>query len=57
MGSCEFTRFGRADSDPYLYKGVHVSLIGHDVERIKALGEEVSEQYRTAGHGIQEGSR
>jgi hypothetical protein len=25
-----------------LYKGVHVSLIGHDVERIKELGKEVS---------------
>jgi len=28
--------------DPFLYKGVHVSLIGHDVERIKELGKEVS---------------
>jgi hypothetical protein len=27
--------------DPFLYKGVHVSLIGHDVERIKELGKEV----------------
>ncbi len=32
--------------DPYLYSGVHVSLIGHDVERIKELGEEVR-QYMT----------
>lgn len=27
--------------DPYIYKGVHVSLIGHDIERIEALGQEV----------------
>jgi hypothetical protein len=31
-------------SDPYIYKGVHVSLIGHDIERIKELGQEVSLQ-------------
>ncbi|CAK9780673.1 Molybdopterin binding protein [Cutaneotrichosporon oleaginosum] len=32
----------RIGSYPYLYKGVHVSLIGHDVERVKELGEEVA---------------
>ncbi|ORY34871.1 MoaB/Mog domain-containing protein [Naematelia encephala] len=31
----------RIGSYPYLYSGVHVSLIGHDVERIKELGQEV----------------
>lgn len=29
-------------ADPYVYQGVHVSLIGHDVERIKELGQEVA---------------
>lgn len=28
-------------TDPFLYSGVHVSLIGHDVERVKELGQEV----------------
>ncbi|KAL7424886.1 hypothetical protein Q5752_000572 [Cryptotrichosporon argae] len=32
----------RVGSYPYLYQGVHVSLIGHDVERIKELGREVA---------------
>lgn len=32
--------------DPYLYNGVHVSLIGHDVERIKELGQEVRDPFR-----------
>ena len=27
--------------DPFLYSGVHVSLIGHDIDRIKELGQEV----------------
>ncbi|ORX37876.1 MoaB/Mog domain-containing protein [Kockovaella imperatae] len=31
----------RVGSYPYLYSGVHVSLIGHDVERVKELGQEV----------------
>jgi len=31
----------RIGSYPFLYKGVHVSLIGHDVERIRSLGQEV----------------
>ncbi|KAK4687120.1 hypothetical protein P7C73_g3004, partial [Tremellales sp. Uapishka_1] len=31
----------RVGSYPFLYQGVHVSLIGHDVERIKELGQEV----------------
>ncbi|KIR34639.1 molybdopterin binding domain-containing protein [Cryptococcus deuterogattii MMRL2647] len=31
----------RIGSYPYLYQGVHVSLIGHNVERIKELGREV----------------
>ncbi|ODN78639.1 hypothetical protein L202_04232 [Cryptococcus amylolentus CBS 6039] len=31
----------RIGSYPYLYQGVHVSLIGHDVDRIRSLGEEV----------------
>lgn len=31
-------------ADPYLYKGVHVSLIGHDVERVKELGKEVEKE-------------
>ena len=31
-------------ADPYLYSGVHVSLIGHDIERIKTLGEEVADE-------------
>lgn len=30
--------------DPFLYQGVHVSLIGHDVERIKELGREVEKE-------------
>jgi len=30
--------------DPYLYSGVHVSLIGHDIDRIKTLGEEVAKE-------------
>ncbi|BEJ14076.1 hypothetical protein CspHIS471_0312500 [Cutaneotrichosporon sp. HIS471] len=34
----------RIGSYPYLYKGVHVSLIGHDVERVKELGKEVAEK-------------
>ncbi|WVQ79260.1 hypothetical protein IAT38_001356 [Cryptococcus sp. DSM 104549] len=34
----------RIGSYPYLYQGVHVSLIGHDVERIKELGREVIEE-------------
>lgn len=33
-----------AHPDPYLYKGVHVSLIGHDVERVKQLGSEVAKE-------------
>ncbi|WWD20180.1 hypothetical protein CI109_104656 [Kwoniella shandongensis] len=32
----------RVGSYPFLYSGVHVSLIGHDVERIKELGQEVA---------------
>ncbi|OCF35145.1 molybdopterin binding domain-containing protein [Kwoniella heveanensis BCC8398] len=31
----------RIGSYPYLYTGVHVSLIGHDVERVRELGQEV----------------
>ncbi|WRT69558.1 uncharacterized protein IL334_006546 [Kwoniella shivajii] len=31
----------RVGSYPYLYSGVHVSLIGHDIERVRALGQEV----------------
>ncbi|WVR08177.1 hypothetical protein IAU60_005223 [Kwoniella sp. DSM 27419] len=31
----------RIGSYPYLYSGVHVSLIGHDVDRVKELGQEV----------------
>ncbi|WWC92933.1 uncharacterized protein L201_007896 [Kwoniella dendrophila CBS 6074] len=31
----------RIGSYPYLYSGVHVSLIGHDVERVRELGQEV----------------
>ncbi|CAD6566488.1 MAG: hypothetical protein TREMPRED_002652 [Tremellales sp. Tagirdzhanova-0007] len=31
----------RVGSYPFLYSGVHVSLIGHDLERIKELGQEV----------------
>ncbi|WWC73571.1 uncharacterized protein I206_107543 [Kwoniella pini CBS 10737] len=31
----------RVGSYPYLYSGVHVSLIGHDVERVRELGQEV----------------
>lgn len=34
----------RVGSYPYLYQGVHVSLIGHDVERIKELGLEVEKE-------------
>lgn len=28
-------------ADPYLYKGVHVSLIGHDQDRLRELEQEV----------------
>jgi len=47
VGSCKFNCLAhsiaaRLIPDPFLYKGVHVSLIGHDVERIKELGKEVS---------------
>ncbi|WWC65981.1 uncharacterized protein I303_108603 [Kwoniella dejecticola CBS 10117] len=31
----------RVGSYPYLYSGVHVSLIGHDIERVRELGQEV----------------
>jgi ornithine cyclodeaminase/alanine dehydrogenase-like protein (mu-crystallin family) len=31
-------------TDPYLYQGVHVSLIGHDIERVKELGQEVCKE-------------
>ncbi|WVQ96093.1 hypothetical protein IAU59_003194 [Kwoniella sp. CBS 9459] len=31
----------RIGSYPYLYSGVHVSLIGHDIERVRELGQEV----------------
>ncbi|WVN86834.1 uncharacterized protein L203_102008 [Cryptococcus depauperatus CBS 7841] len=31
-------------SYPYQFKGVHISLIGHDVERIKELGTEVAKK-------------
>jgi len=31
----------RVGSYPFLFKGVHVSLIGHDIERIRELGQEV----------------
>ncbi|KAK8849548.1 hypothetical protein IAR55_004883 [Kwoniella newhampshirensis] len=31
----------RVGSYPFLYSGVHVSLIGHDVDRVKELGQEV----------------
>ena len=34
-------------SDPYLYSGVHVSLIGHDVERVKELGLEVRHRVKS----------
>ena len=47
IGSCELppqnpVRLELTRADPYLYSGVHVSLIGHDVERVKELGQEVS---------------
>ncbi|WVW86783.1 hypothetical protein I302_108837 [Kwoniella bestiolae CBS 10118] len=31
----------RIGSYPYLYSGVHVSLIGHDIDRVRELGQEV----------------
>ncbi|KAK6908785.1 molybdopterin binding domain-containing protein [Kwoniella mangroviensis CBS 8886] len=31
----------RIGSYPYLYSGVHVSLIGHDIVRVRELGQEV----------------
>ncbi|RSH93448.1 hypothetical protein EHS25_007804 [Saitozyma podzolica] len=34
----------RIGSYPYLYQGVHVSLIGHDIERVKELGQEVCKE-------------
>lgn len=40
-------------ADPFLYKGVHVSLIGHDVDRVKELGREVAE--KLDGEVISEG--
>lgn len=40
--------------DPYLYSGVHVSLIGHDIERVKELGQEVCEKLE--GNVISEGA-
>lgn len=43
IGSCELIATQtQLTPDPYLYKGVHVSLIGHDVERVKELGTEVA---------------
>lgn len=48
VGSCEHccrpghSRHLLTNPDPFLYQGVHVSLIGHDVERIKELGKEAS---------------
>jgi len=49
VGSCKFRCLVQSSAaqlipDPFLYKGVHVSLIGHDVERIKELGKEVSDR-------------
>ncbi|TXT13343.1 hypothetical protein VHUM_00710 [Vanrija humicola] len=43
----------RIGSYPYLYQGVHVSLIGHDVERVKELGREVVE--KVEGKVVSEG--
>jgi len=50
VGSCKFNCLAQSIAaqltpDPFLYKGVHVSLIGHDVERIKELGKEVSDRH------------
>ena len=56
VGSCE-SLVGSVDvgvpkntsddvADPFLGQGVHVSLIGHEVERVKELGQEVSKAQR-----------
>ncbi|OXC84411.1 molybdopterin binding domain-containing protein [Cryptococcus neoformans] len=34
----------RIGSYPYLYQGVHISLIGHNIERVKELGREVIQE-------------
>jgi hypothetical protein len=40
IGSCKIS-LTFSEADPFLYKGVHVSLIGHNVARVKELGQEV----------------
>lgn len=41
VGSCEPTFRLELTLDPYLYSGVHVSLIGHDQDRLRELEQEV----------------